>query len=511
MISADQRWSRDHVAATITSVTTPGGSGLSGRLAIRTLIVLSTILVATGCSTSPSLPKGAVGNTGRYNYSPSVIETGNTRQFWWCSPGVNPNDPSQSTDAIYYESINMSTLATDGPVLVMAETPGAWDSAFTCNPKVIGGIFQNPLGDGQNYSYAMYYVATEWLSGDSNSIGVAFSNDGIVWKKYPQPVIPTTTATGYGVGQPALYNTDHKAAISIFYEDSNPTLHHVAAVSTDGLHFQVQGTLTSNGLDPDDPQASWGDMVYDSQAQEWYAVFNRPLRPMSTTGGVPERGQYGIELYKIPQDSLLTGASPWQQLVTMDTNATGFESNFIAGFVRDSYGNVNVAPYPTIQMYTSISYPPPNWAASPAEAGITAAVQNWILMPMQWVPDVNAAIPFNRYFNGTVHVVTTGWISPGGRFQLQGLLGHLYANPLHGATVPFYGCKAGQINYFVSLDVGCEGQRILGKDGYGYAQPVPGLNLVALYRCSTAQDYFVSKDPKCEGQTTDELLGYVAP
>ena len=167
-------------------------------------------------------------------------------------------------------------------------------------------------------------------------------------------------------------------------------------------------------------------MVYDSQAQRWYALFAPPLWPMSTTGGVQERGQYGIELYKIPQDSLLTGASPWQQLVTMDTNATGFESNFIAAFVRDSYGNVNVAPYPTIQMYTSISYPPPNWAASPAEAGITAAVQNWILMPMQWVPDVNAAIPFNRYFNGTVHEVTTGWISPGGRFQLQELLGHLY-------------------------------------------------------------------------------------
>jgi hypothetical protein len=195
----------------------------------------------------------------------------------------------------------------------------------------------------------------------------------------------------------------------------------------------------------------------------------------------------------------------------MDTNATGFESNFIAGFVRDSYGNINVAAYPTIQMYTSISYPPPNWNASPAEAGTSAAVQNWILMPMQWAPDVSAEIPFNRYFNGTVHEVTTGWINPDSRFQLQELLGHLYANPLHGATLPFYGCKAGQMNYFVSLDLGCEGQRILGNNGYGYAQPVPGLNLVALYLCRTAQDHFVSKDPKCEGQITDQLLGYVAP
>ena len=476
-----------------------------------TLVVLSAILVTTGCSTSPSLPKGAVGNIRNYNYSPSVIETGGTRQFWWCSSGVNPSDNSQVSDAIYFEAINMSTFETLGPVLVLAETPGSWDSVFTCNPKVIGGVFANPFGDGESYLFAMYYVATGETNGTNNRIGVAFSKDGLVWKKYPQPVISSTSQAGYGVGQPAVYNADGKAAIKMFYEDSNPTLHHTAAVSSDGLHFTVLGTLTSNGLDLDDPQASWGDMSYDSRADEWYAVFNRPLRPTSTTGGVLERGQYGIELYKIPQNALLTGASPWQQLVTMDTNVTGFESNFIAGFVRDLYGNVDVGSYPKIQMYTSVSYPQPNWEATPAEAGTSADVGNWILMPMEWVPVPAAKIPFNRYFNGSVHEVTTGWIDPNAAFQLEDLLGHLYANPSNGATVPFYGCKNGQEDYFVSLDVGCEGQRILGKDGYGYPQPVSGLNLVALYRCGTGHDHFVSRDPKCEGKTTDELLGYVVP
>src|ERR1035438_3691196 len=115
------------------------------------LVLLSILLVTMRCSTSPSLPKGAVGNLGRYNYSPSVIETGSTRQFWWCSWGVNPNDTSQASDAIYYEVINMSTHESLGPVLVLAETPGAWDSVFTCNPKVIGGVFTNPFGDGESY------------------------------------------------------------------------------------------------------------------------------------------------------------------------------------------------------------------------------------------------------------------------------------------------------------------------------------------------------------------------
>src|ERR1035438_5392335 len=108
------------------------------------LVLLSILLVTMRCSTSPSLPKGAVGNVGRYNYSPSVIETGTTRQFWWCSQGVNPSGESQDTDAIYYESMNTSLLLASRPVLVMAETPGAWDSVFTCNPKVIGGVFVNP-------------------------------------------------------------------------------------------------------------------------------------------------------------------------------------------------------------------------------------------------------------------------------------------------------------------------------------------------------------------------------
>lgn len=471
------------------------------------IFVVLNVLVTTGCSSS--LPRGAIGNIGTYNYSPSVIESGDIRQLWWCSNGLNPTT-SENGDNIYYESINTITFDSHGPVRVLAETPHAWDSVYTCNPKVIGGVFNNPLGDGKTYTYAMYYVATAATAGN-NSIGVAFSNDGVQWNKYPRPVIPSTSRITYGVGQPAVYNIDHKSSIQMFYEDDVPRTHHVAAVSSDGVHFQVQGTLTTKGLDADDPQPTWGDMSYDSKVGEWYAVFNRPLRPPSSTGGVPERGQYGVELYKIPQSSLLTGTSPWRQLAIMDTNAEGFESNFIAGFVRDLYGSLNVASYPTIQMYTSVSYPPPAWDATPAQAGDSAWIGTWILVPMSWMPASSDETSLNRYFNGSVHEVTTGWIDPNSGFQLQETLGHLYSNPLQGASVAFYGCDAGQADYFISLDVGCEGQRALGTQGYAYSQPVSGLNLVALYRCRTGQDHFVSRDQKCEGLKTEELLGYVLP
>jgi hypothetical protein len=476
-----------------------------------TLLLPCIILPMVGCGVS-FLPKGAVGNIGIYNYSPSVIETGDVRQFWWCSQGVNPNNSSQDTDTIYYESVNQTTFARVGPKLVLAETQGAWDSAYTCNPKVIEGVFSNPLGDGQTYTYAMYYVATAAINGINNSIGVAFSNDGMSWKKYPQPVIPSTSTTTYGVGQPSLYNADQKSAITMFYEDTNQGLHHVAAVSTDGVHFKVQGTLTTNGLDPDDPGAIWGDVSYDSAKGEWYALFCRPLRAPSTTGDVIEHGQYGVELYKIPKDSLLTGTTPWQQLFIEDTNATGYESNFIAAFVHDPYGNINVAAYPEVDFYTSSSYPAPNWNATPAEAGTSARFNSWILLPMKWDPATDVLLPFTQYYNGTQHEVTSGWISPEGGFQPQQTFGHIYSNPLQqGATVPIYGCKGGQTDYFVSLDPACEGQRILGKDGYTYAKPVSGMSLVPIYRCSSGPDHFVSTSSSCGGKSMDELLGYIAP
>ena len=118
----------------------------------------------------------------------------------------------------------------------------------------------------------------------------------------------------------------------------------------------------------------------------------------------------------------MTGSSPWQQLATMDTNSTGFESNFIAGFVRDSYGNVNVASYPTIQMYTSVSYPQPSWDATPAEAGNSAIIR-------KLDPDAHGVeagrrpqFPLIGTSMEVVHEVTTGWISPNGGFQSQEFL-----------------------------------------------------------------------------------------
>src|SRR5260370_14972736 len=100
------------------------------------LAVPGLALFAVGCSSQ--LPPGFVGRLGRYDYSPSVIQTGDVRQIWWCGQGVNPQNPSQDTDSIQYESLNTMTKTGTGPRTVMAETQGTWNAALLCNPNGIG-------------------------------------------------------------------------------------------------------------------------------------------------------------------------------------------------------------------------------------------------------------------------------------------------------------------------------------------------------------------------------------
>ena len=477
---------------------------------LRTVSAVSLLFAASGCGVHfEQLPAGSVvGRVRLYDYSPSVMRVGNVLKFWWCGQDVNPSDLTQFSDAIEYESIDLTTNQRVGPFAVLGESQYGWDSVFTCNPRVVQGTFANPLGNGQTYTYAMYYVG--FGTSGNNRVGVAFSNDGLSWKKYPNPIITSPDADGYGIGQPAVSNLDRNANILMFYEDNQPELYHVEAISTDGVHFTKLGTVTTKGMDPINPNPSWGDMAYDPTTGYWYAAFQRPVRDPGTTGGVVERGQYGTDLYRIPDNALTTGSTPWEKLTSIDTNLTGYESNFLPGFARDPYGYLNVGAYPSIQLYMSIPNPIPPWNASPATAGISGGLSFWDIGTATWVPN-QPLRTLNRYFNQTTHESTTGYIDATGGFTLQKTLGHLYESPQQGATLALYGCKNGSTDYFVSVDQLCNGGRILGTQGYGYAQPVAGLNLVPLYLCSTSTDHYLSNDPGCEANLPGALLGYGMP
>jgi hypothetical protein len=479
----------------------------------KKLLILSVFAFCLfGCSSLPTgTPPGAVvGRYDRYDYTPSVIQTGNLQQFWWCGRHSNPDNASQDSDTILYESINVVTHVHVGPTVVLGETPGAWDSLLMCNPHVVQGAFTNPLGDGITYKYALYYVGT--ANGNNNSIGVAFSMDGVSWKKYPTPVVPFTSPVGYGPAQPVPYNSDQRQAIWLFYEDSSdPRNHHTQATSTDGIHFTTVGTITTNGLDVNNPSASWGDMAYDQSSKFWYATYNLASRDPSTTASTVELGSLGIQLYRIPADALLSGRVNWQLIKNFDTNLTGYESVFLAAILRDPFGNLYPEKPFGVQLFPSFSNPQPAWNASPGDAAASADPSRWDIGSLNWSAAENPLVDLNRYENNTTHLVTSGWTDPNGDFVLEQSLGRLYEGPQNGAITPLYGCKNGNTDYFVSLDPACESRRILGINGYLYSQSVPGLNLVAIYRCATATDHFVSQQANCEGATAQFLLGYIFP
>lgn len=441
------------------------------------------------------------------------MQIGHVEYFWWCGSDPNPAKPSQDTDTILYESIDLESGEHVGPVVALAETPGAWDSAYTCNPKVVKGSFTDPLGDGKTYTYALYYVGTANVGGSANGIGVAFSNDGINWKKYPSPAIPTTNMNGYGAAQPVPYNSDGKQAITLFFEDDAPPYgpdHHWETTSTDGIHFQYVGLITENGVDQFSGLPAWADMGFNPADGYWYAIFNLPSRPPVTTDNVMEYGQFGFQLYRIPKDDLLIGNIGWKELKTFDTNLIGYESIFIPGLLRDPNGNVFLDSKGTMQIFPSFSNKTVTWDESPGYAASDAKLTSWDINQVSWSAADSQFYDLKQYWNGTSHLTTTGAVD-GKVYLLQKTLGRIYTNPQAGATVPLWGCKSGFVDTFLSLDSGCEGRYVRGLNGYIYAQPPAGVQSTPIYRCYTGHDHFVSTDPSCEGSQEDKFLGYILP
>src|ERR1700760_2800042 len=155
---------------------------ICARARITFWIAFSLCFTGCGVSYAPLPPGSVAGRAYIYDYSPTAVVSGNVEQIWWCGAGVNPSNSSQFSDSIQYETIDLTTGKHSLPIPVLGETKGGWGSVFTCNPKVVRGAFSNPLGNGENFTYAMYYVGLGMTG--NNFIGVAFSNNGKSWKKY---------------------------------------------------------------------------------------------------------------------------------------------------------------------------------------------------------------------------------------------------------------------------------------------------------------------------------------
>ncbi len=128
--------------------------------------------------------------------------------------------------------------------------------------------------------------------------------------------------------------------------------------------------------------------------------------------------------------------------------------------------------------------------------------------PFTVVPGPGDYGAFNRYSGPKGHYETAGPQPSGYSFEFS--LGELAMTQLPN-TQPIYSCSAGT-DEFSSLSSNCEGQTVIGTEGYVYSSQSAGPATVPLYRCrvtATPSTHFDSHDPNCEGQTTDGFLGYL--
>ncbi len=181
------------------------------RVFTGTLLAIGLGLGIAGCGfrLAPLPPGSIAGRAGNYDYSPSVIQSGNLQQFWWCGGPNNPNNSTQYSDTIQYESIDLSTQFRYGPVAVLGETQGAWDSVFTCNPKVVGG--SSPIRSAMGRVFLCPVLVGLGPTGN-NSIGVAFSKDGIPGRNILSPSFPRGNVTLNRLRRRPASSLQHRSA-----------------------------------------------------------------------------------------------------------------------------------------------------------------------------------------------------------------------------------------------------------------------------------------------------------
>ncbi len=454
-----------------------------------------------------------------YDYNPSIIQSGNLLRFWWCGGGANPTHGGYTADNIYYAEWDASAAHfVTAPTSVFNEgAPGTWDDYLDCNPSVVAGNFA-PFGDGAHYTLALYYVAIPTTT-SVNRIGVAFSNDGQSWRRWPTPIITAPYADSahcsnlYGIGSPSTYSIDGKGSVRLFFEDfCNFEL--FSATSTDGVHFAAREAVSKAGLSYCNSTHAGGiptdaNLAFDPANHAWYATMDLGCDNFQRSG---ERGTVGFKLFRMQAgaiDSLANGQ--WQELATIDTNLTGYEINSWPAPTRDQFGNVDLsAGHDTIQMFYSVSNPRAPTTSTASQYVASTDPTHWDIAWALWSNVSGAATSFER-FQGSTHEITTGYADRS-RFPVdEGSVGLLYQAPQGTLTTPLYNCQSNtNSDFFVSTDLLCEGQRIVGLQGYALTDQHGGD--LPLYRCVTsAGDRFVSHDPGCEGATMESLLGYALP
>lgn len=306
----------------------PLAFSLSSLLSARRLLAPLALLAVPGLATAQVAYDGPIlDRANKWDGQPAHLVIGGTHHMWWCSQGPG------SKDVIYY-SKKTGSLGPGGwstPQQVLDHTQVTWADSFICDPSVIRGSFSY---NGTAYAYALFFTAFVPSSGGENSIGVAFSNNGINWVTHISPVIvPSGNPAFYGAGMSgvAFHPTTGKLMHAYLDTTYSPILR--LNETTNGLSFTPSPPsatqLHAAGRQGDDGQGP--DIAYHPGDGHWYAAIKN-----HDPKGIYD-GESRVLRSVNPND--LLGA--WQVIGIFNSTVTGKPQNHNPGIGKTANGSLH--------------------------------------------------------------------------------------------------------------------------------------------------------------------------
>ncbi len=286
------------------------------RTSTLAFVVLAVLLASTGPLSSQIAYDGVlVGRANKWDSGPAHVFFGGQHTLWWASQGAN------YTDVIYRSTKNTSLgpggWSTPAPVLSHQQVP--WADLHVADPSVVRGSFSL---SGTSYSYAMLFTANLIGGiGTDNRIGAAFSNDGITWAPYSNPVVsPASGATtDYGAGMSGIALDPLSGQFMHAFLDSTAAPIMRLNQTPDAVTFTPTPTISTQlaaaGRQGNDGQGP--DIAFNPVDRHWYATIKchdpqgiydgetrvlRSTNPYDLQGGWDLVGTFNSTVTGLPQN-----------------------------------------------------------------------------------------------------------------------------------------------------------------------------------------------------------------
>lgn len=305
-------------------------------------------------------------------FSKPIKDTNLTDTYMYC-PDTTLNKIYYATGNSYniHDKIYMYDTTTKETVVALSPSKeGAWDDYHVCDPSVLG--YKSTFNASKKrskyeYNYIMAYLGSGDETNQNNRIGIAVSKDGKKWKKITtDECLPLGDATGWGIGQPSLfqfYYTDDasneiKNTFYLFYTIENANDSNYAKYKTwyrecdfhnlNNLKMSEPKPVSTSGLDiPLIQNADFAvDDLNDNNGKYIYMVCDDTSTFTHTfNDGIVEKDVY----YPTPDTSIIYrttdrdfSTAKWTKFnVISPETPNGHNRNHNCGFVTNDYSTLD--------------------------------------------------------------------------------------------------------------------------------------------------------------------------